>query len=75
MVTQSDLKMIKDINEKIDTLVKSYYGRFICMDETFRLCKWSIVDDNTIRIVYSYEDHLGYDDLGYKDVTLDKLNK
>lgn len=75
MLTQSDLKMFKDINEKIDTLVKSYYGKFICMNETYRLCKWSIVDDNTIRIVYSYEDYHGYNESDYKDVTLDKLNK
>lgn len=75
MLTQSDLKMFKDINEKIDTLVKSYYEKFICENETFRLCGWSIVDDNTIRITYSYEDYFGYDAFDDEYVTLDKLNK
>ena len=75
MLTQSDLNIFRNISQKIDALVKSYYGKFICENETYRLCKWSIVDDNTIRIVYSYEDYHGYNESDYKDVTLDKLNE
>lgn len=75
MLTQADLNIFRNISQRIDALVKSYYDKFICGDETFRLCRWSIVDDNTIRIVYSYEDYLGYGESDYKDVTLDGLNK
>lgn len=73
-LTLSDIKIYKDVVNKIDALVKAYYDEFICCNPTYRLINWEIMDDNTIRIIYSYEDYHGYTETDDRNLTLDEFN-
>ena len=53
-LTLTDIKTYQDITDKIDTLVQTYYNEFIQCDDTYELNRWEILNDNQIRIIYSY---------------------
>ena len=75
-LTILDINTYKEITNTIDILVKLYFDKFICEEDyTYRLERWKILDNNNIRIVYTYEDYFGYDEYASEDVTFDKLNK
>ena len=73
-LTLADIKTYIDITDKIDTLVQTYYDEFIQCDDTYELNRWEILNDNQIRIIYSYIDYLDNSECNDIILTIDEFN-
>ncbi len=75
MLLLDEIKYYKAIGEKIDTLVKNYYNEVIVYNDTCELLSWELLENNEIRITYSFLDY--YDERCNDDVTvtIEQLNE
>lgn len=51
-----EIKYYKAIGDKIDVLVKNYYNKVIVYNDTYELLSWEVLENNQIRIIYSFLD-------------------
>lgn len=74
-LTQEDIQKYIELGNKIDTVVKRYYNKNIyCKYCDYEFIDWVLIDNNTIRILYSfvdYNDERCHDDY---TLTLEELN-
>ncbi len=75
MLLIDEIKYYKAIEEKIDVLVKNYYNEVIVYNDTCELLSWELLENNEIRIIYSFLDY--YDERCNDDVavTIEQLNE
>lgn len=74
-LTKEDIQKYIELGNKIDTVVKRYYNENIYNKYCgYEFMYWEIIDNNNVRILYSFEDFHGercYDD---RTLTLEELN-
>lgn len=75
MLLLDEIKYYKAIGDKISTLVENYYNEVIRCNSTYEFLSWELLENNEIRIEYSFIDY--HDDRCHDDVTvnIEQLNE
>ncbi len=73
-ITIDEINTYRKIGDKIEILAKAYYDEFIYCNRTYEYLGWELLENNEIRINYSFIDYRSercHDDF---ILTLEELN-
>lgn len=74
-LTQEDIQKYIELGNKIDTIVKRYYNENIYYKYgNYEFIDWELIDTNTIRILYAFEDFRDKRCCDERTLTLEELN-
>lgn len=73
-ITIDEINTYRKIGDKIEILAKAYYDEFIYCNRTYEYLGWELLENNEIRINYSFINYYGeryHDDV---TITIEALN-
>ena len=56
-LTLQDVKLYRDLGDKIESLTKDFYNKYIVNNTTYEYLGWELLDTNEIVINFSFINH------------------